>query len=103
MDHDTAVEFEKRIGLVFQQMDKASEFLRSRLDRSDFRTFADAWGEIVCELDLGILEVIYRAHPDLRPDGMISVAPLGAGCRLYAPKPDADRDEPRPTENNGPP
>ena len=79
MDRETAIEFEKRIELAFKQMGEAIEFLRPRLGDGDYRTFDEMWGSIICELDFGVLEFIYRPRPDLRPDGMSAVAPVGSG------------------------
>jgi hypothetical protein len=79
MDRETAAEFVKRIELAFAHLDESLEFLRPRLDDADLRAFGGLWGQIVSELDLGVLEVIYRAHPDLRPEGMTPVIPLGVG------------------------
>jgi hypothetical protein len=79
MDRDTAVEFAKRIELAFSHLDESLQFLRTRLDGEDLQAFAELWRQVVSELDLGVLEVIYRAHPDLRPEGMTPVPPLGAG------------------------
>jgi len=81
MDRETAIEFVKRIELAFARLDESLEFLRPRLDESDLHAFGGLWRQIVSELDLGVLEVIYRAHPDLRPEGMTPVVPLGAGGR----------------------
>jgi hypothetical protein len=91
MDREAASEFSRRIELVFTQIGVANELLRDRLTAGDFRQLADIWGRIIHELDFGILEVIYRAHPDLRPEGMVPVTPLGDGCRLpKAPLKSAD-------------
>jgi hypothetical protein len=98
MDRETAIEFQKRIELVFKDMGPINEFLRPRLNADDFRTFAETWGNIICELDLGILEVIYRAYPDLRPNGMIPVTPLGAACGLRVSTQERDVGDPRPAE-----
>jgi len=81
MDRETAVEFAKRIEKVFAQLGWVIPFLRDRLEDEDLRVVAHAWGQIIAELDLGVLEVIYRAHPDLRPEGMVPVTPLGAATR----------------------
>ena len=90
MDRETAHEFQKRIELAFAEMGKLEVFLRPRLSKDDFRVFLDSFGEVICQLDLGILEVLYRAHPDLRPEGMRAVTPLGAGCAVVRPSPNAE-------------
>jgi hypothetical protein len=79
MDRETAVEFVKRIELAFAHLGESAQLLRTRLDEDEFGAFADLYGRIISELDLGVLEVIYRAHPDLRPEGMTPVPPLAAG------------------------
>jgi hypothetical protein len=86
MDRETAIEFEKRIESAFRQMAEVIEFLRPRLGDGDYRTFGELWGSIICELDLGVLEVVYRAYPELRPEGISAVTPLGSGCRRYTSK-----------------
>jgi hypothetical protein len=63
------------------------------IEKEDFLLFTDALGDINYELDFGVLEVLYRAHPDLRPSGMVPVTPLGAGCPVRASKQSADGDE----------
>lgn len=79
MDRETAIEFVKRIDLVFAEMSNAMRLVQTRLHEDDAQAFAASWSRIIGELDLGVLEVIYRAHPDLRPEGMAPVAPLSAG------------------------
>ena len=79
VDRETAVEFVTRIESVFEQLGWVIPFLKDRLEDEDVAVVAEAWGKIIGDLDLGVLEVIYRAHPDLRPEGMVPVAPLGAG------------------------
>jgi hypothetical protein len=79
MDRGTAVEFAKRIELAFAHLDEGLRFLRPRLDDDDMQAFAELWRQVVSELDLGVLEVIYQAHPDLRPEGMTPVPPLAEG------------------------
>jgi hypothetical protein len=76
MDRETAVEFANRIERAFAHLDQSLQFLRTRLDEDDLLAFADLWRPVVSELDLGVLEVIYRAHPDLRPQDMPPVPPL---------------------------
>lgn len=80
MNREMAIEFTRRIEAAFALMGDVSGFIRPRLDQADFSKVMDAWGQIIMELDLGVLEVIYRAHPDLRPEGMPPVTPLGSGC-----------------------
>jgi len=82
MDRRTAEEIAGRIENVFAAMDPLVPFLRERLEPDDLDAVREAFSRIVAELDLGVLEVIYRAHPDLRPEGMVPVTPLGAGCPL---------------------
>ncbi len=90
MDRETAIEFTKRIEAAFALMGGVSGFLQPLLDQADFRSVMDTWGQIIMELDLGVLEVIYRAHPDLRPEGMAPVTPLGAGCGWRRPNRNVD-------------
>ena len=79
MDRETAEDFVRRIENVFEQLGWVIPFLRDRLEDEDLATLSDAWAKIIGELDLGVLEVIYRAHPDLRPEGMPEAEPLGEG------------------------
>ena len=67
---ETAIEFIKRIENAMKSIGDAGEALRPALAKDHFRTFAEAFGKAVSELDLGVLEVIYRCHPDLRPNDM---------------------------------
>jgi hypothetical protein len=73
---DTATEFIKRIELAMNGLNKAGEALRPVLTEKHFRIFIDAFGAAIGELDLGVLEIIYRCHPDLRPAGMTKVSTL---------------------------
>ena len=99
MDRETAIEFTERIEAAFVLMGGVSGFLKTRLDQADFNEVMDKWGEIILELDLGVLEVIYRAHPDLRPEGMTPVARLGVGSGWRGPK-QTDGAEPDEDANN---
>jgi hypothetical protein len=67
---DTALEFIKRIERAMRSLGEAGEALSAILAKDDFRVFAEALGAVVGELDLGVLEIIYRCHPDLRPSDM---------------------------------
>lgn len=86
---DTAIEFIKRIELAMNGLNKAGEALRPVLTKGQFRIFVEAFGAAIGELDLGVLEIIYRCHPDLRPAGMTKVSTLrqieqcsGGSCHL---------------------
>lgn len=78
MNRETAIEFVKRIETAFTYLDESLQFLRTRLDDDDLSQIGELWREVVSELDLGVLEVIYRAHPDLRPPDMPPAPPLSA-------------------------
>ena len=67
---DTAIEFIKRIDNAMKSLGDAGEALWPLLAKDHFRIFAEAFGAAVSELDLGVLEIVYRCHPDLRPDDM---------------------------------
>ena len=73
---DTAIEFVKRIDNAMKSLGDAGEALRPSLAKDHFRIFAEAFGAAVSELDLGVLEIIYRCHPDLRPSDMPRGRPL---------------------------
>lgn len=62
----TASEFIKRIDAAMKSLADAGEALRPILSKDQFRIFADAFGSAIGQLDLGVLEIIYRCHPDLR-------------------------------------
>ena len=79
IDRATAEEFVSRIEQVFAHMGALGRLARERLPQDELTAFADLWREIIRELDLGVLEVIYRAHPNLRPEDMAPAHPLGAG------------------------
>jgi hypothetical protein len=100
---DTALEFIKRIERAMGTLGEAGEALRAVLAKDDFRIFADAVGAIVGELDLGVLEIIYRCHPDLRPSDQPKAPTLrqieecGSGsCRIdrKGASPDAQLENP---------
>jgi hypothetical protein len=67
---DTAIEFIKRIDNAMKLLGQAGETLQPLLAEDHYRIFLDAFGLAIGELDLGVLEIIYRCHPDLRPNDM---------------------------------
>jgi hypothetical protein len=91
MDRETAIEFVKRIELAFAHMGEAGELVKSHVSEDALRKFSDMWGRAIIEIDLGVLEVIYRAHPDLRPAGMVATIPLG--CLEAKRKPDHEKSD----------
>lgn len=68
IDKDVAIEFDKRVNLALRYLFTAATELKDRIDPEHFRVYAKALGHASRELDLGVLEPIYRNHPDLRPD-----------------------------------
>ena len=92
MDRALAEEFTKRIELAFAHMEQAAQLLRDRLDEDDLRAFAERWSQAIGELDLGVLELIYRAHPDLRPEGMTPTPPLSV-IEASCARPPAGRED----------
>jgi hypothetical protein len=79
MNREMAVVIVSRIEGAFGHMNEAIRFLQTRLDEEDLEAFHGLWSPIVSELDLGVLEVIYRTFPDLRPEGIAPAPPLAAG------------------------
>lgn len=68
IEREAAVEFDKRVNLALKYLFAAATELKNRIDPEHFQVYARALGHASRELDLGVLEPIYRAHPDLRPD-----------------------------------
>jgi hypothetical protein len=68
MDRETAIDLEATITRVLSRLFDAAEALRPRLSKDEFRVLAEALTDATAELDLRILETIYRAYPDLRPE-----------------------------------
>ena len=73
---ETAIEFAKRVELAMSIFFSSTDALRPFMSKEQFRTCSQALGEAIAELDFGVLEIIYRCHPDLRPDGMKKVFTL---------------------------
>jgi hypothetical protein len=67
---DTAIEVIKRIEAAFSRLGEAGKALHPILENDQYRIFAEAFGAAIVELDLGVLEIVYRCHPDLRPTNM---------------------------------
>jgi hypothetical protein len=67
---DVAIEFIKRIEAAMKSLADVGEGLRPLLTKDQYRIFVDGFGAAIGELDLGVLEIIYRCHPDLRPRDM---------------------------------
>ncbi|RDJ21602.1 hypothetical protein DWF00_24890 [Bosea caraganae] len=68
IDRETAVEFDKRINLALRYLFLAGNEVRGHIEREQSKALDRALGRACAELDSGVLELIYRAHPDLRPD-----------------------------------
>ena len=88
MNREMAVEFIPRVETAFALLRDWSAGLLSRFEQAELRTALQPLGQPIMELDPGVLEVIYRAQPDLRPEGRAPVTPLGAGCAWRGPKRD---------------
>jgi len=69
IENGTAVEFIKRIERAMNVMFMAIDSLRPYLNKDQDRALTNALGEAISELDIGVLEIIYRCHPDLRSEG----------------------------------
>lgn len=68
IDRDAAIEFDKRVNLALRHLFAAATELKACIDPEHFQVYAKALGHASRELDMGVLEPIYRAHPGLRPD-----------------------------------
>jgi hypothetical protein len=67
IERATAVEFDERVNLALKHLFAAATELKGSIDPEHFQTFARALAHACRELDMGVLEPIYRVHPDLRP------------------------------------
>jgi hypothetical protein len=90
ISREIAVEFLKRIDLATKGLFDAGEALRGNLSQEHFRILAEALANALIELDLGIAEIIYRCHPDLRPEDCVAVATLReierGVCKIKEPR-----------------
>jgi hypothetical protein len=68
IERDAAVEFDERVNLALRYLFAAATELKERIDPEHFQVYARALAHATRQLDMGVLEPIYRAHPDLRPD-----------------------------------
>jgi hypothetical protein len=68
IDRETAVAFDKRINLALRYLFVAGTEVRDKIDPKYAHIYDRALGHACQELDGGVLELIYQAHPDLRPD-----------------------------------
>jgi hypothetical protein len=70
ISRETAIEIIKRIEAAFSRLSEAGKALHPILENDQYRIFARAFGAAIVELDLGVLEIVYRCYPDLRPTNM---------------------------------
>ncbi|SFJ48141.1 hypothetical protein SAMN05216304_108213 [Bosea sp. OK403] len=68
IDKETAIQFDKSINLALRYLFIAGNDVRGRIDPKYSQIFDRAIARASGELDGSVLELVYRAHPDLRPD-----------------------------------
>jgi hypothetical protein len=96
IDRDTAVEFVKRINAATDYLMKTMDALKATISESDHRTVVAAILRADSDLDLGVLEIIYRCHPDLRPEGhtrVVTLREMDNGARPRK-RPDSSTSDP---------
>ena len=68
IDRETAIQFDKSINLALRYLFIAGNDVRGRIDPKYSQILDRAIARASSELDGGVLELVYRAYPDLRPD-----------------------------------
>ncbi|WP_131855332.1 hypothetical protein [Bosea sp. BK604] len=68
IDKDTAVAFDYSINLALKFLFMAGNELRGRVDPETAKIYDRAVARACSELDTEVLALVYRAHPDLKPD-----------------------------------
>ena len=67
MKRETAETICSMIDAVFNQLQNVDSYVRSNCDSTQSDKFRRAVFRCVSELDLDVLEPIYKAFPDLKP------------------------------------
>jgi hypothetical protein len=75
MNRGMAIQFQSCILAAFEKLFEGMEEIRPHVPKEVFHAFATKTVEATTDLDLNILEVIYRAHPDLRGDDPPAIEP----------------------------
>jgi hypothetical protein len=70
MDKDNAIKVTKHLQAMFDQANEALYIANNGCSKDVRETFQKVLGTAVAEIDLELLEPIYKQFPDLRPDGL---------------------------------
>jgi hypothetical protein len=70
MDKDTAVRVTRHVEAMIDQANEVLHLVNNSCPQDERGRFQQVLGTAVAEIDLELLEPIYKQFPDLRPDGM---------------------------------
>jgi hypothetical protein len=70
MDKDTAVKVTKHIEAMIDEANEMLYLVNNSCPQDVRQRFQQVLGTAVAEIDLELLEPIYKEFPDLRPDGL---------------------------------
>ncbi len=74
MDHQTAEKIHASLSAIFEQMNEVLYIVNNLNDAADLRKKTQrVLGTAIADIDLEILEPIYKQFPDLRPSDMEEV------------------------------
>lgn len=54
---------------AYRIMDDSAALVRSRCDEAEAQQYVHAVGNVCCEIIFRIMEPLYEAHPELKPEG----------------------------------
>ncbi len=70
MDKETALKVAKHLDAMFEQANEALYLVNNNAPEVTREQFQKVLGTAVAEIDLELLEPIYKQFPELRPKGM---------------------------------
>jgi hypothetical protein len=74
MDHQTAEKIHASVSAIFEQMNEVLYIVNNLNDAADLRKKTQrVLGTAIADIDLEVLEPIYKQFPDLRPSDMEEV------------------------------
>ena len=70
MDKETVLKIVKHIDAMFEQANETLYLINNHASEGTRKRFQEVLGTAIAEIDIELLEPIYRQFPDLRPEGM---------------------------------
>ena len=70
MDRDTAVSILRHVDAMLEQGNDVLRIVNNACSEDERKRYHQILGAAVANIDLNLLEPIYKQFPDLRPEGM---------------------------------